>query len=160
LVLSIARRIQFLAYRELKRTLLETRAASGSVVIPDVATGGLLSMANPPSHNNNKASGENRDAYRTRAATDLFEPGSTIKPLPVAAGLEAGVITPTTLIDTNPGWIPNGRYRTSDFRNYGVLDVTGVLTKSSNVGVSKIVRMLPDREFDAFLRRFGFGSST
>ena len=160
LVLSIDRRIQFLAYRELKRTLLETRAASGSVVILDVATGEVLAMANLPSYNNNKVSGENRDAYRNRAVTDLFEPGSTIKPLTVAAGLEAGVITPTTLIDTNPGWIPNGRYRTSDFRNYGVLDVTGVLTKSSNVGVSKIVRMLPDREFDAFLRRFGFGSST
>ena len=160
LVLSIDRRIQFLAYRELKRTLLEARAASGSVVILDVATGEVLAMANLPSYNNNKVSGENRDAYRNRAVTDLFEPGSTIKPLTVAAGLEAGVITPTTLIDTNPGWIPNGRYRTSDFRNYGVLDVTGVLTKSSNVGVSKIVRMLPDREFDAFLRRFGFGSST
>ena len=160
LVLSIDRRIQFLAYRELKRTLLETGAASGSVVILDVATGEVLAMANLPSYNNNRVSGANRDAYRNRAVTDLLEPGSTMKPLTVAAGLEAGVITPTTRIDTNPGWIPNGRYRTSDFKNYGLLDTTGVITKSSNVGVSKIVRLLPDTQFDAFLRRFGFGSST
>lgn len=160
LVLSIDRRIQFLAYRELKRTLLETGAASGSVVILDVATGEVLAMANLPSYNNNRVSGENRDAYRNRAVTDLLEPGSTMKPLTVAAGLEAGVITPTTRFDTSPGWIPNGRYRTSDFRNYGVLDTTGVITKSSNVGVSKIVKLLPDSSFDAFLRRFGFGSST
>ncbi|MGJ4730360.1 peptidoglycan D,D-transpeptidase FtsI family protein, partial [Luteimonas sp. SDU101] len=160
LVLSIDRRIQFLAYRELKRTLLETGAASGSVVILDVATGEVLAMANLPSYNNNRVSGENRDAYRNRAVTDLLEPGSTMKPLTVAAGLEAGVITPATRFDTSPGWIANGRYRTSDFRNYGVLDTTGVITKSSNVGVSKIVKLLPDSSFDAFLRRFGFGSST
>src|SRR5690606_22327529 len=160
LVLSIDRRIQFLAYRELKRTLLETGAASGSVVILDVATGEVLAMAHLPSYNNNRVSGENRDAYRNRAVTDLLEPGSTMKPLTVAAGLEAGVITPTTHFDTSPGWIPNGRYRTSDFRNYGMLDTTGIITKSSNVGVSKIVKLLPDSSYDAFLRRFGFGSST
>src|SRR5690606_34906461 len=160
LVLSIDRRIQFLAYRELKRTLLETGAASGSVVILDVATGEVLAMANLPSYNNNRVSGENRDDYRNRAVTDLLEPGSTMKPLTVAAGLEAGVITPTTHFDTSPGWIPNGRYRTSDFRNYGMLDTTGIITKSSNVGVSKIVKLLPDSSYDAFLRRFGFGSST
>ncbi|TYT23182.1 penicillin-binding protein 2 [Luteimonas viscosa] len=160
LVLSIDRRIQFLAYRELKRTLLETGAGSGSVVILDVATGEVLAMANLPSYNNNKVSGLNRDAYRNRAVTDLLEPGSTMKPLTVAAALEAGVITPATRFDTNPGWIANGRYRTSDFKNYGVLDTTGIITKSSNVGVSKIVKLLPDRDFDAFLRRFGYGAST
>jgi len=160
LVLSIDRRIQFLAYRELKRTLLEAGAASGSVVILDVATGEVLAMANLPSYNNNKVSGENRDAYRNRAVTDLLEPGSTMKPLTVAAALESGAITPTTRFDTSPGWIANGKYKTSDFRNYGTLDTTGIITKSSNVGVSKIVKLLPDREFDAFLRRLGYGSST
>lgn len=160
LVLSIDRRIQFLAYRELRRALLESGAASGSAVILDVATGEVLAMANLPSYNNNRITGSSRDTYRNRAVTDLFEPGSTMKPLTVAAGLEAGKITPTTRFDTSPGWIPNGRFRTTDFRNYGVLDTTGIITKSSNVGVSKIVHMLPDREFDAFLRRFGFGRST
>ena len=160
LTLSIDRRIQFLAYRELRRALLEAGAASGSMVILDVATGEVLAMANLPSYNNNRITGSSRDTYRNRAVTDLFEPGSTMKPLTVAAGLEAGKITPTTRFDTSPGWIPNGRFRTTDFRNYGVLDTTGIITKSSNVGVSKIVHMLPDREFDAFLRRFGFGRST
>src|SRR5690606_39334785 len=130
------------------------------VVILDVASGEVLAMANLPSYNNNRVSGENRDAYRNRAVTDLFEPGSTMKPLTVAAALEAGVITPTTRFDTSPGWIPNGRFRTSDFRNYGVLDTTVIITKRSNVGVSKIVRLLPERELDAFLRRLGFGPST
>jgi cell division protein FtsI (penicillin-binding protein 3) len=160
LVLSIDRRIQYLAYRELKRTLLESSAASGSVVVLDVATGEVLAMANLPSFNPNNVDGGNRDAHRNRAVTDLLEPGSTMKPLTVAAALEAGVVTPTTRFDTNPGWIANGRYRTTDFKNYGVLDTTGIITKSSNVGVSKIVRMLPDHEFDAFLRRFGYGSRT
>jgi cell division protein FtsI (penicillin-binding protein 3) len=160
LTLSIDRRIQFLAYRELRNALLESGAGSGSAVILDVASGEVLAMANLPSYNNNRIAGSGRDTYRNRAVTDLFEPGSTMKPLTVAAGLEAGKITPTTRFDTSPGWIPNGRFRTTDFRNYGVLDTTGIITKSSNVGVSKIVHMLPDREFDAFLRRFGFGRST
>jgi cell division protein FtsI (penicillin-binding protein 3) len=160
LTLSIDRRIQFLAYRELRRALLESGAGSGSVVVLDVATGEVLAMANLPSYNNNRVTGANRETYRNRAVTDLFEPGSTMKPLTVAAGLEAGKITPTTRFDTSPGWIPNGRFRTTDFRNYGVLDTTGIITRSSNVGVSKIVHMLPDREFDAFLRRFGYGRST
>src|SRR3546814_71492 len=95
-----------------------------------------------------------------RAVTDLIEPGSTLKPLTVAAELEAGVVTPDTLIDTNPGWMPNGRYRTTDTRNHGVLTVTGVITKSSNVGVSKIVAKLDDKDFYEFLRRFGYGEST
>jgi cell division protein FtsI (penicillin-binding protein 3) len=160
LVLSIDRRIQYLAYRELKRTMLESGAASGSVVVLDVATGEVLAMANLPSFNPNNVDGGDRDAHRNRAVTDLLEPGSTMKPLTVAAALEAGVISPTTRFDTSPGWIANGRYRTSDFKNYGVLDTTGIITKSSNVGVSKIVKLLPDSEFDAFLRRFGYGSRT
>ena len=160
LVLSIDRRIQFLAYRELKRALLETGAGSGSIVILDVASGEVLAMANLPSYNNNNVSGSGRDAYRNRAVTDLIEPGSTMKPLTVAAALEAGVIAPNSRFDTSPGWIPNGKYRTSDFKNYGVLDTTGIITKSSNVGVSKIVKLLPNQDFYDFLRRFGYGSST
>jgi len=160
LVLSIDRRIQFLAYRELKRALLETGAGSGSIVILDVATGEVLAMANLPSYNNNNVSGSGRDAYRNRAVTDLIEPGSTMKPLTVAAALEAGVIATNSRFDTSPGWIANGKYRTSDFKNYGVLDTTGIITKSSNVGVSKIVKLLPNQDFYDFLRRFGYGSST
>lgn len=160
ITLTIDRRIQFLAYRELKRALFETRAVSGSVVVLDVATGEVLAMANLPSFNPNAAGVGPRDAHRNRAVTDLIEPGSTMKPLTVAAGLEAGVITPNTVFDTNPGWIPNGRWRTTDTHNYGVLDTTGVITKSSNVGASKIVHRLQDRAFYDFLVRFGYGRST
>lgn len=160
LVLSIDRRIQFLAYRELRRTLEETGASAGSIVILDVATGEVLAMANLPSYNNNRVTGENRDAQRNRAVTDLIEPGSTMKPMTVAAGLEAGVITPTSQFNTSPGSIANGRYRTSDFRNYGMLDTTGILTKSSNVGVSLIVHKLSNDQFYGFLRKMGYGEST
>jgi len=160
LVLSIERRLQFLAHRELTRVLDETKAKSGSVVMLDVTTGEVLAMVNLPSYNNNNVMVAAREAWRNRAVTDLIEPGSTVKPLTIAAGLEAGVIKPDTRIDTHPGWIPNGRYRTSDFRNYGELDITGIITKSSNVGVSKVVQQLPGGDFYAFLRRFGFGEST
>ena len=160
LTLSIDRRIQYLTYRELKRTLLETGASSASAVVLDVATGEVLAMANLPSFNPNSVNGTSRDAHRNRAVTDLMEPGSTMKPLTVAAALEAGVITPHTRFDTNPGWIANGKYRTTDHHNYGVLDTTGVITKSSNVGASLIVRRLTDQRFYDFVRRFGYGTST
>lgn len=160
LTLTIDRRIQFLAYRELKRALLDTGAISGSAVVLDVATGEVLAMANLPSFNPNAVGLGNRDAHRNRAVTDLIEPGSTMKPLTVAAALEAGAITPTTRFNTSPGWMPNGKYRTTDTHNYGVLDTTGVITKSSNVGASKIVHLLPNRDFYDFLVRFGYGRST
>ena len=157
LTLTIDRRIQFLAHRELRSTLLRTGASSGSAVVLDVATGEVLAMANLPSYNPNAVGMGNPDTHRNRAVTDVIEPGSTMKPLTVAAGLEAGVITPTTRFNTNPGWMANGRYRTTDHHNYGVLDTTGVITKSSNVGASQIVAKLPNQEFHDFLRRFGYG---
>ncbi|PBJ83769.1 cell division protein [Lysobacteraceae bacterium NML93-0399] len=160
LVLSIDRRIQFLAHRELRRALEDTGASAGSIVVLDVATGEVLAMANLPTYNNNRVTGENRDAHRNRAVTDLLEPGSTMKPITVAAALEKGVITPTTTFNTSPGWIPNGRFKTSDFRNYGVLDTTGIITKSSNVGSSMIVHKLEDRYFYEFIRNMGYGRST
>ncbi|MGE4366394.1 peptidoglycan D,D-transpeptidase FtsI family protein [Thermomonas sp.] len=160
LALSIDRRIQYLTYRELRNAVAETGASSGSAVVLDVATGEVLAMANIPSFNPNAVGGSPRDAHRNRAVTDLMEPGSTMKPLTVAAALEAGVITPATLFDTNPGWIPNGRYRTTDTHNYGVLDTTGVIRKSSNVGAAMIARRLSNAQFNAFVRRFGYGRST
>jgi cell division protein FtsI (penicillin-binding protein 3) len=158
--LTIDRRIQYLAYRELKSALAETGATSGSAVVLDVASGEVLAMANLPSFNPNAVTSGNRDAHRNRAVTDLIEPGSTIKPLTVAAALEAGVITPQTIFNTNPGWIPNGRWKTTDTHNYGVLDTTGVIRKSSNVGTSKIVHRMSSQDFYDFLVRMGYGRST
>jgi len=159
LALSLDQRIQYLAWRELGHAVARTKAASASAVVLDVMTGEILAMVNFPSYNNNTP-GTAADARRNRAVTDRIQPGSTVKPLTVAAALEAGVIGVDTRIDTSPGWIANGRWRTEDHRNYGVLDVTGIITKSSNVGVSKIVRHLPEREFYQFLARFGYGQST
>jgi len=160
LTLSIDRRIQYLTHRELRNAIVETGASSGSAVVLDVHTGEVLAMANLPTFNPNAVGSAPRDAHRNRAVTDLLEPGSTMKPLTVAAALEAGVITPGTLFNTSPGWIANGKYRTTDTHNYGVLDTTGVIRKSSNVGAALIARRLTDVQFNDFLRRFGYGRST
>lgn len=160
LALSIDRRIQYLAYRDLEQAVTNAGATSGSAVVMDIHTGEVLAMANVPSYNPNNINGTNRDAHRNRAVTDLLEPGSTMKPLTVAAALEAHVITPNTLFNTNPGWIPNGNYRTTDTHNHGVLDTTGVITKSSNVGAALIARRLSNEQFYDFVRRFGYGQST
>jgi cell division protein FtsI (penicillin-binding protein 3) len=160
LTLSIDRRIQFLAYRELRNALLEKGASSGSAVVLDVATGEVLAMANLPSFNPNAVELGNREAHRNRSVTDLIEPGSTMKPITVAAALENHFITPQTRFDTNPGWMPNGRYRTTDTHNYGVLDTTGVITKSSNVGAAKIAQRLPNDIFYGYMRKLGYGQST
>ncbi len=160
LTLSIDRRIQFLAYRELRNALVAHEASSGSAVVLDVATGEVLAMVNLPTYNPNAASMGKPDTHRNRAVIDMIEPGSTIKPLTAAAALSAGVVKPGTQFNTSPGWIPNGRYRTTDTHNYGVLDVTGIIRKSSNVGAAKLAALLPNQEFYDFLRGFGYGSST
>ena len=160
LALSIDRRIQYLAHRELRTAIAETGASSGSAVVLDVATGEVLAMVNLPTFNPNAVGTGPRDAHRNRAVTDLLEPGSTMKPLTVAAGLEAGVISNDSLFNTSPGWIANGRYRTTDHSNYGVLDTTGVIRKSSNVGASLIAKRLSDAQLNEFLRRFGYGQRT
>ncbi len=160
LTLSIDRRIQYLAHRELRNAINQFGASSGSAVVIDVATGEVLAMVNLPTFNPNAVGSSPRDAHRNRAVTDLFEPGSTMKPLTVAAALEAGVITPASLFNTSPGSIANGRYRTTDTHNYGVLDTTGVIRKSSNVGASLISRRLSNDQFYSFVRRFGYGQKT
>ena len=160
LTLSIDRRIQFLAYKELRNALVENKAAGGSMVVMDVATGEVLAMVNLPTYNPNAVTGINPDARRNRAVTDLVEPGSTMKPLTVATALQAGVVTPNTTIDTNPGYMAVGRFTIKDVpRNNGVLNVTGVITRSSNIGAAKIAAKLPDETFYQSIRNFGYGSA-
>ncbi len=157
LFLSIDRRIQYIAYRELKAAVVQFQAKAGSIVVIDSHTGEILAMANQPSYNPNNRS-EMKDAYvRNRAVTDAFEPGSTIKPFTIAAALESGAYTPTTPIDTAPGFYKLGTHTIRDTHNYGRLDVTGVITKSSNVGASRIALSLDPRQLWDMYERVGFG---
>lgn len=157
--LTIDRRLQYLAYRELKRTVLEHGARSGSVVVMDSTTGEVLAMANQPSYNPNQPSPDS-DGLRNRAMTDVFEPGSVMKPISVLSALENELVRPDTPVDTHPGYVYMSGYTIKDHRNYGVLDVTGIITKSSNVGASKLALQLePERMWDTYTR-LGFGEAT
>jgi cell division protein FtsI (penicillin-binding protein 3) len=160
LVLSIDRRIQYLAYRELKAAIAEHGASSGSVVVIDVPTGEVLAMVNQPSYNPNQRDRQRGSTVRNRAATDVFEPGSTIKPFTVVAALESGKFTAETKVETSPGQIAIGTYLVKDIRNFGLLDVTGIITKSSNVGSIKLGREIDSEAHYDVLRRFGFGAIT
>ena len=159
LTLTIDRRLQYLAYRELKRTVLKHGARSGSVVLMDIKSGEVLAMVNQPSYNPNHSSIDS-EGLRNRAVTDVYEPGSVMKPFAVASALETGRYTPTTPIDTTPGWINISGHTIKDHRNYGPIDVTRVITKSSNVGATKIALELePQHMWDTYVR-LGFGDVT
>ncbi|MCB1611214.1 MAG: penicillin-binding protein 2 [Lysobacterales bacterium] len=160
LALSIDRRIQYLAYRELKAAIAEHGASSGSVVVLDVPTGEVLAMVNQPSYNPNQRDRQRGGTVRNRAVTDVFEPGSTIKAFTVAAALESGKFNAHTIVDTSPGRIDIGTYTVRDVRNFGAIDVTTIITKSSNVGAIKMARELDSEAFYDVLRRFGFGAIT
>jgi cell division protein FtsI (penicillin-binding protein 3) len=157
---SIDLRVQYLAYRELKAAVQANRARSGSVVVLDIATGEVLAMVNQPAFNPNDREQYVATRYRNRAATDIFEPGSSIKPFVVAAAMESGRFQSDTLIDTAPGSMRVGIKTIQDKHNLGTIDVTTVLTKSSNVGVVKIaLSMRPETMWNG-LDRFGFGHVT
>jgi cell division protein FtsI (penicillin-binding protein 3) len=159
LSLTIDRSLQYLAYRELKRAVLTHGARSGSVVLLDVKTGEVLAMVNQPSYNPNQ-SDMDHEGLRNRAVTDVFEPGSVMKPFAVASALETGRWTPTTPIDTTPGRINVGRHTISDHHNYGPIDLTRLITKSSNVAATKVALDLePEHMWDTY-NRFGFGDVT
>ncbi|UXI70750.1 peptidoglycan D,D-transpeptidase FtsI family protein [Tahibacter amnicola] len=160
LMLSIDRRIQYLAYRELKEGLLEHGASSGSMVVLDAPTGEVLAMVNLPSYNSNALNGVDTSSRRNRAMTDLIEPGSTMKAFTVAAALESGKWKPETPVDANPGTMTLAGHLIRDTTNKGLLDVTGVITHSSNIGAAKIALTLPNDHLYDLFKRFGFGEST
>jgi cell division protein FtsI (penicillin-binding protein 3) len=157
LALSIDQRLQYLAYRELKKAVLQHQARSGSLALLDAQTGEVLAIVNQPSYNPNSRTQVKGSASRNRAITDVYEPGSTMKPFVVALGLELGLYRPDTVIDTAPGTMRVGRNVVKDIHNYGVLDVAHVLQKSSNVGVTKIALNLPSKKLWAFYNNLGFG---
>ncbi len=160
LSLSLDLRIQYLAYRELKSAILENRARAGSMVVLDVQTGEVLAMVNQPAYNPNDREQLVAAVYRNRAATDLFEPGSSIKPFIIAAGLASGRFSAGSIIDTSPGFIQVGAVTFPDEHNLGAIDLATVLAKSSNVGMAKLALQLDPQQLWSTLNRFGFGQVT
>ena len=159
-VLSLDRRLQYLTYRTLKAAVIKHNAIAGSAVVLDVKSGEVLAMVNQPSFNVNDRSQLRPEATRNRSVTDVFEPGSTMKPLTMAAALDSGVWSPETKINTAPGYMKVQGNMIRDHRNYGELDVSGVIAKSSNVGISKIVLAIDADEQWSMYQKLGLGADT
>lgn len=158
ITLSIDSRLQYILYRELTAAGVANNARSASAIAVDVKTGEILAMTSWPSYNPNDKNGlANKDAMRNRGATDMFEPGSTMKPLTVAMALETGKYMPNTVVNTSPGSMRVGNHTIRDTHNYGQLTLAGIIQKSSNVGVAKIALSLPYSTLPTFLKRVGFG---
>ncbi len=162
LMLSIDRSIQYAAYRELKKAVAKLKASSGSAVVLDARTGEILAMVNQPSYNPNNRSEISPARIRNRALTDTFEPGSVMKAFSVASALDSGKYEPDSLIDTGKGWMTVVGRRTpiTDEHPGGLMTVTTVLQKSSNVGVTKMMLSLPADQLSQLLHHAGFGQST
>ena len=161
LMLSLDLRLQYLAYRELKRAVRDQRARAGSLVVIDVATGEVLAMVNQPAFNPNDREQIELDAYRNRAATDILEPGSAMKPFFVAAGLASGRYNDRSIIDTSPGFIKVGsRIFEDEHGSLGRIDIATILAKSSNVGMAHIALSLDPKLMWATLTGVGFGRLT
>ncbi len=161
--LSIDQRLQYLAYRQLKASVAAHRAVGGSAVVLDVQTGEVLAMVNQPSFNpNTRVRLQKDDRYRNRAVTDALELGSVMKTFSVLSALQYGKLSPTTLIDTSPGQLMIGKHtvREINHRNFGLIDLTGILRTSSNVGIAKIALSMPSDCLWKTYQKMGFGQST
>ncbi len=160
LVTSIDLRIQYLAYRELKAAMQEYQARAGSIIVIDVDTGEVLAMVNQPSYNPNDRDQLKPELYRNRAATDIFEPGSSVKPFIMAAALASGQYRPDSVVDTSPGFFKVGNKVEEDEQNLGVIDLATILAKSSNVGTAKVALSLRPEEIWSTLTALGLGQVT
>lgn len=157
LTLTLDLRLQYLAYRELKAAVNQHKAKAGSAVLLDARTGDVLALVNQPSYNPNNRAQLKAKNMRNRAFADLIEPGSTMKPFTVAAALDSGRYSPGTEVNTAPGYLRVKQKTIRDHRNYGVLDVTGIITKSSNVGVTKLAHNLGAEKIWRFFHDAGLG---
>ena len=160
LVLSIDRRVQYLAYRELIKGVSESQAVSGSAVVLDAKTGEILAMVNAPSYNPNQRPVKMSNKLRNRAVTDTFEPASTVKPFGVSMALASKKVSPSTMIDTSPGWMRIGKNIVRDHVSKDWLSVSDIIKKSSNVGVAKIMLDQSPNAFWSVMNKAGFGQMT
>ena len=162
LALSIDLRLQYLATRELRNAIAEQEAKAGSLVIMDVKTGEVLAMVNQPTYNPNNRRSMFPAAMRNRAIIDVFEPGSTVKPLSMSAALQSGRWKPTDKVEVYPGTLQLGRYTIRDVsKTEGpVLDLTGILINSSNVGMSKVAFDIGGEAIYRVMSQLGLGQYT
>ena len=160
LALSIDLRLQYLAHSELRDVVQKHGAKGASLVMVDVETGEVLAMANQPTYNPNNRRNLQPAAMRNRALIDVFEPGSTVKPFSIAAALGTGKYHPESVVNTLPGWMRIGRYTIRDVSRGGELNLTQILMKSSNVGISKIALDIGAEPVYAAMQQAGFGQST
>ncbi|MGH8443415.1 MAG: peptidoglycan D,D-transpeptidase FtsI family protein [Nevskiaceae bacterium] len=157
LALTLDLRLQYIAYRELKSAVTGHRARGGLIVVLDARTGEILAMANQPGYNPNRPEDRDGHGLRNRAVTDLFEPGSTIKPLLIAQALELGRFRPDSVVDTAPGFFKIGNLTVRDSHPLGAVNLSRVLSKSSNVGAARIGLALGADAVWSGYQRFGFG---
>lgn len=157
LQLSIDSKVQFFAYQKLRDAVLENKAKAGSVVVLDAASGEVLALANYPSFSPDQRQNLTGEQLRNRALTDVFEPGSTMKPFTIGLALETGLVTPYTPIQTAPGYVLIGGRRISDSHAHGVLTVQQVIQKSSNIGTLKIALQMQPRQMWELFTQAGFG---
>lgn len=157
LTLSIDLRLQYLAHRELKKAVEDSGAVAGSIVILDVLTGEVLAISNLPTYNPNDRGRARGAGLRNRAITDLYEPGSTVKPWVILAALESGKFKPEDIIDTNPGYFMVGSKSIKDHRNYGAMDLAMAIAKSSNIAMTKISFALDTNTVRDMFERLGVG---
>lgn len=155
--LSIDSKIQYFAFQKLEEQIIAQKAKAGSVVVLDAHTGEVLALANYPSFDPSDRRHLTGEQLRNRALTDVFEPGSVMKPFTVSMALEAGLVTPKTVVNTNPGYIMVTGSRLSDIKNYGVLTVEGIIQKSSNVGVTELALKMQPRYMWEVYSALGFG---
>lgn len=157
--LSIDRQLQYFANRALEKAVVDSEAESGSVVAMDIRTGEVLAMVNYPTYNPNDVSDRSGGRQRNRAVTDVFEPGSTMKPFTIAAALDSGIFKSNDIVYTSPGRYTIGKYEiTDDGKDHGWLDLSGIVIKSSNVGISKVARELEEEQMWSVFDAFGFGN--
>ncbi len=157
---SIDMRLQYIAYRSLARAIKYHAAAAGSAVLLDARSGEILAMVNQPSFNPNSRNSMAPEQLRNRALTDVFEPGSAIKPFTFAAAIERGRVDSNSRIDTSPGYLMVSGHPIKDVRNLGVQSLTDILRHSSNVGASRVAMSLKPEELWSSFRDFGFGSAS
>jgi cell division protein FtsI (penicillin-binding protein 3) len=159
LTLSVDSKLQYIAFTNVKNAVEKFHAKAGAAVVLDVHTGEVLALANWPSYNPNDRHNLTGEQLRNRVITDTFEPGSTLKPFTVALGLDTGRITPNTLIDTGNGRMTVGDRTIRDTHPHGVIDVTTIIQKSSNIGVTKIALPIPSQEMWSLFTKCGFGQA-